>query len=40
MKKTIFRLLFMYLMFGGVMGSLMACGNIENDDAYTEKNIR
>lgn len=30
----------MYLMFGVVMGSLMACGNIENGDAYTEKNIR
>lgn len=40
MKKTIFRLLFMYLMFGGVMGSLMACGNIENDDAYTEKKYK
>lgn len=40
MKKIIFRLLFMYLMFGGVMGSLMACGNIENDDAYTEKKYK
>lgn len=40
MKKIIFRLIFMYLMFGGVMGSLMACGNIENDDAYTEKKYK
>ena len=40
MKKIIFRLIFMYLMFGGVMGSLMACENIENDDAYTEKKYK
>lgn len=40
MKKIIFRLIFMYLMFGGVMGSLMACGNIENDDAYTGKKYK
>lgn len=40
MKKIIFRLIFMYLMFGGVMGSLMACANIENDDAYTEKKYK
>jgi hypothetical protein len=40
MKKIIFRLIFMYLVFGGVMGSLMACGNIENDATYMGKKYK
>lgn len=39
MKKIVIRLIFMYLMFIGVIGSLMACGNTENSDEYTGKNL-
>lgn len=39
MKKIIFRLIFMCLMSVGVMGSLIACGNTENSDTYTKKNL-
>lgn len=39
MKKIIFRLIFMYLMSVGVMGSLTACGNTENSDANTGKKL-
>lgn len=39
MKKLIYYLIFMFLMSVGVMGSLMACGNVENNDTYKEKTL-
>ncbi len=39
MKKLIYYLIFMFLMSVGVMGSLMACGNAENNDTYKEKTL-
>lgn len=39
MKKLLFRLIFMFLMSVGVMGSLMACENAKNNEAYTEKTL-
>lgn len=37
--KVIFRMIFMCLMSVGVMGSLMACGNAENNDTNKEKTL-